>query len=1364
MDKKLTADRIKQLEDNANMMKEGGYSDEDIQAMSTQFIDEYGVDDTTSVKKKDIPTQSTFGGSVSPTQDTRMGASATQSQPEGQGVNSQFNMMSFRNPVPETPIPHENKVAYAKKAYRSNPLVPQGISDEDLNTVIEKNVTKNPDAFNQLAHQVQRKEERDSHIANASVEDLIAQRNSELEHAQKTNTFYEYQQSRFGKAVNYLTALQDGENISEKDAEYLKSIAPTAYNELVPDGNLQAAININRANKQAQDAANATVFNEAKKAYLTQNNIIDATQIATMSDQVKVGEVSAKQNQQKEIEVKNLQLKYPLRQIGNTNFYNEMPTKMDFPPEYYAELKKVDEKYGAISNYLGSVHGAEFAKTQKDAIVSGSKSAYDIGIESLKVQNKNTHDQYISGGQKSQEVKAIATKLGIESMLATGDPEIVRKAQVEQTDFFKKYPKELADDTIKRLSVEYFKHKGISRLVNDVTVPTSELDKIAENLPQQNKDWYYANIATTRDPRKFLGATTSIGTLGLTETPTNKSYATNSVQLMNPGGSINSLLEGFINPFIATGKLIGDVAGARTKQEIVNENLSGQPILDQNPFNKDEANSKIKEVESKPKKSYQDLVELQQAKEIKEAIPFGADVINRVSSTVGMVGAIALQSNMLASAVGSIAGVSGEGLTAMQQGIQTETSAAEIAKYAAQLKNIGATTGQVAMAATMADDMYKNALRLMPNDNQATQRVAYTALLTTMWGAVSRIMPFEKVFKGLTPEAETELANLAKEVTQKSVTKEALQNSLGKIVDKYILLFAKGTATDLAKVTAEMTGAQIITQATDAVANPSEFNPEAAKDAVVHTLLSTPIDMLAVAGMGGIREVFKNPISISSLASLSNEEVGQKYIDVVQAQMQKGDITQKEATEKIQIVNTLQDISKKDMPEVDAIKKLTQKESDSYRILLLTERLLKEKMSKSEDKVLNKVYENQIAESEAKRQQILGQDFIVDSNYNIKSVEDANNEMSNTESIIANGTSEVQGESKTNNEVVTNNSETKNAEVGSGSEASGTVDATAETAPTEISSFADRMAKGEKMTSPEDLQFYENNKEEIENVLSEKAKSEPTPTNSNEPSSKVEITKNDWDAAFDKTKNKAGFGDLEKTTYLVSDGLEDGDKVMFFAEKERQGTWDANRKMVIDKSGNPWGLARIFSDKNAYIKKVEPIAEHQVTADEKFSPAQMSDALREEYNKQFPQDIGVEESNLQKMYDEGKVEFVPVNDKQGLYKLKEEDSAQWNKMGDMKNVTLDKAVESLKKDAETILESSQINKDVEKTIKEKELAIEQLKKEMEYKIRELKKNKIDVELPPLKKIANSDSPIENMERYESIQRRKSIIDDIIKCL
>ena len=49
MPKELTQQQIKQLEENANLMKKNGFSDKDIQDMSMQYIEEYGVE-----KKKEI--------------------------------------------------------------------------------------------------------------------------------------------------------------------------------------------------------------------------------------------------------------------------------------------------------------------------------------------------------------------------------------------------------------------------------------------------------------------------------------------------------------------------------------------------------------------------------------------------------------------------------------------------------------------------------------------------------------------------------------------------------------------------------------------------------------------------------------------------------------------------------------------------------------------------------------------------------------------------------------------------------------------------------------------------------------------------------------------------------------------------------------------------------------------------------------------------------------------------------------------------------------------------------------------------------------------------------------------------------------
>ena len=67
-------------------------------------------------------------------------------------------------------------------------------------------------------------------------------------------------------------------------------------------------------------------------------------------------------------------------------------------------------------------------------------------------------------------------------------------------------------------------------------------------------------------------------------------------------------------------------------------------------------------------------------------------------------------------------------------------------------------------------------------------------------------------------------------------------------------------------------------------------------------------------------------------------------------------------------------------------------------------------------------------------------------------------------------------------------------------------------------------------------------------------------------------------------------------------------------------------------------------------------------------------------------------------------------------------------------------------------------------VKEKESNIEKLKAEMGMKIRGLKKDQLSIDLPPLKKVAYSDNPIGNKEKLDSIKKRLSILDDIIKCL
>ena len=89
MPKELTQQQIKQLEENANLMKENGFSDEDIQDMSLQYIEEHGV-----VKKKENTTSSTQKSSTS-----------------SSGVSSSNSQSQNRTATQFKPLTEQQKVA-----------------------------------------------------------------------------------------------------------------------------------------------------------------------------------------------------------------------------------------------------------------------------------------------------------------------------------------------------------------------------------------------------------------------------------------------------------------------------------------------------------------------------------------------------------------------------------------------------------------------------------------------------------------------------------------------------------------------------------------------------------------------------------------------------------------------------------------------------------------------------------------------------------------------------------------------------------------------------------------------------------------------------------------------------------------------------------------------------------------------------------------------------------------------------------------------------------------------------------------------------------------------------------------------------
>ena len=84
--------------------------------------------------------------------------------------------------------------------------------------------------------------------------------------------------------------------------------------------------------------------------------------------------------------------------------------------------------------------------------------------------------------------------------------------------------------------------------------------------------------------------------------------------------------------------------------------------------------------------------------------------------------------------------------------------------------------------------------------------------------------------------------------------------------------------------------------------------------------------------------------------------------------------------------------------------------------------------------------------------------------------------------------------------------------------------------------------------------------------------------------------------------------DLNTVADELLPNIKHDDKVVFYAEKERNGTWDSKSKMIVDENGNKWGVTAILSDKDGYIKVEQSLKEQPKIETEK--PAGISEITK----------------------------------------------------------------------------------------------------------------------------------------------------------
>jgi hypothetical protein len=148
MGKKLTADKIKALEENANILMEQGASQGDIDLMTSEFIEEFGVDDAMPEKKNEVQglnveVGTSVGSSVkSPVSSIKTEQNVGLSPSGKKGIDilrgaSVKPISPTKTAIPQTPKKKKSKVEELRKSIQRKVAVGEPLTTDEVGEVRE---------------------------------------------------------------------------------------------------------------------------------------------------------------------------------------------------------------------------------------------------------------------------------------------------------------------------------------------------------------------------------------------------------------------------------------------------------------------------------------------------------------------------------------------------------------------------------------------------------------------------------------------------------------------------------------------------------------------------------------------------------------------------------------------------------------------------------------------------------------------------------------------------------------------------------------------------------------------------------------------------------------------------------------------------------------------------------------------------------------------------------------------------------------------------------------------------------------------------------------------------------------------------
>lgn len=823
-------------------------------------------------------------------------------------------------------------------------------------------------------------------IANATVEEILTDYKKNI--SQQNIDFFvnpfgygreakDYAQRREGKVGRIFQDVIEKGKVNSEDIKYISEVAPKATQQLLSSVLKEPDVSVTDETIKRFVTDYPKVIDEAATKIKVENSNKIKIDVA-MSLQSKginpvdltqddyANKVSSEIYNQRQKELSDLESAYPIRKVqkvGNRQAYYVDERQNE--SEYKQKKIEIEKRYAQLNSEIGLSKAFDFAQRNP------TFTPKEIGKVYLKYADSDTYKLYEKAGEGGTIDRDIA-EVGVKALYGSGDNGAVALAKADEKRLDDQYPDKKKAEVLHKLGAELYKDEN---WFLNAAPNVEKLDKAAQQLTQEDREFYFKHIRETE--RRNIG----------TEVPMS--------------GLVNKIGEGFGSTASETWKGLGDLIGARSEKSQAIESLNeGGNTRFQDVGTHAPSVQRLKELNRKQKSgsslSAEEIEEKQNLETYTGVRSTGQEIIDGTGNLTGQVLFQAIGTKGLGSVAN--AGLKNIGLLKaanIASGLSVEESiAANALNFGVSKAAVNEVTAAAIAYASSYDSAKRDALRLMPDDKDADKRSLYANIVGGLNAGTERIFKDEKVLNAFNKEISPNVKRLVDQLASNKIEKTALATEMSNILSSSKQFLKEAGISNTQEATEELVTSVGQSVATSILA-PTKFNEKQAFDDAVSTFTTTFLHGGLVAGFAGLNGYRANHIGIPTIARLGiDKKLTEDTRSFINGQLLSGDMSQNEANEKIQILNTAEKINTEIMPLVKAVSNsvIPPKAVDKYSVQLLNENILRKQAEDSSDPVLKSALEEKIKQSENIRKDILDKKLFIDDDYSVKDLAQINKE------------------------------------------------------------------------------------------------------------------------------------------------------------------------------------------------------------------------------------------------------------------------------------------------------------------------------------------------------------------------------------